>query len=263
MKQLYGAVRLALVVCLLLAVAATILAAGLVPVHIQGVSLAAWAVTGIARLVLPLFRIRITSPAAERLQSHRGLVFPNHVSALDSAVLFYFGPKRFLGAAEIERRPVIGWMARKMGTVFVSRQDKQSRQAARGQIAAAFKATDRPPIVLFPEGRLGPGDGIFPFRRGGFEIAMEHGIPYLTCALRYDPVEVALWRAVREREGLWSSLWRLAQYTGVMRVEVIPLSAVQPKPDDNAQELADAARQEIADALRLPLLDPADVGARP
>ncbi len=201
------------------------------------------------RLILPLFGIRVSSPSPELLRSHRGLIFPNHVSALDIPALFFFGPKRFLGAAEIEPRLLIGWMARRLGTVFVSRQDRQSRKLARVQVANAHRTADRPPIVLFPEGRLGPGDGIFPFRRGGFEIAMEHGIPYLTVALRYDPVDVALWRAAREREEMWGSLWRLAQHTGTVHVEVIPLSIVHPKPDDDAQALAGAARREIADAL--------------
>ncbi len=263
MKQLYGAVRLALAVCSILVAAAAILIAGLIPVRLHGAPLAAWAVSTVARLILPLFGIRVTSPAANLIRSHRGLIFPNHVSALDIPVLFFFGPKRFLGAAEIEPRLLIGWMARRLGTVFVSRQDRQSRKLARVQVANAHRTADRPPIVLFPEGRLGPGDGIFPFRRGGFEIAMEHGIPYLTLALRYDPVDVALWRAAREREEMWGSLWRLAQYPGAVHVEVIPLSVVHPKPDDDAQALAEAARREIADALNLPFLEPADIGARP
>jgi len=263
MKQLYGAVRLSLAVCVLLIAAITLLIAGLIPMQVQGASLAAWAVSLLARSILPLFRIRITCPAPERIRSHRGLIFPNHVSALDPPVLLSFGPKRFLGAAEIAPRPVIGWIAAKLGTIFVSRQDKQSRLAARQQVADAYRAADRPPIVLFPEGRLGPGDGVFPFRRGGFEIAQDHGIPYLTCALRYDPVDIALWRAARQREEMWGNLWRIAQYTGVVRVDVIPLSYVEPRPGDSPQELADTARQEIADALAVPFLTPADVGARP
>ena len=263
MKQLYGAVRLSLAVVALLLAAVTLLITGFIPIQIQGVSLAAWAVSAIARALLPLFRIRITCPAPDQIRSHRGLIFPNHVSALDPPVLLSFGPKRFLGAAEIEPRPVIGWIAAKLGTIFVSRQNKQSRQAARRQVADAYRAADRPPIVLFPEGRLGPGDGVFPFRRGSFEIALDHSIPYLTCALRYDPVDIALWRAARQREEMWGNLWRIAQYTGVVRVDVIPLSYVEPQPGDNPQELADAARQEIAGALGLPFLTPAEVGARP
>jgi len=62
---------------------------------------------------------------------------------------------------------------------------------------------------------------------------------------------------------MWGNLWRIAQYTGVVRVDVIPLSYVEPRPGDSPQELADTARQEIADALAVPFLTPADVGARP
>ncbi len=263
MKQVFGAIRLAFLFVFILAAAALVLLASLLPLRIRGCSPAAWAVTGVVRLVLPLYRVRVRSQAAQRLRDHRGLLFPNHASALDIAALLYYGPQRFLGAAEIESRFLIGWIAGRVGTVFVSRQDKNSRKLARTQVAAAYQAADRPPIVLFPEGRLGPGDGIFPFRRGGFEIAVENSIPYLTCALRYEPLEVALWRVAREGEGMWGSLWRIAQYTGMMHVEVIPLSAVQPQPGDDAAALADAARQEVADALGLPLVEapPARVAA--
>ena len=125
--------------------------------------------------------------------------------------------------------------------------------AARQQVAEALEERTIPPVVLFPEGRLGPGNTLFPFRHGAFGIAVEGEIPYLPCAIRYSPLDVALWRAAERGEGMWTSLWRMVQYVGWIDAEVIPLEVVYPSSGASSKQLAAEARQGIAEALGLPL----------
>jgi 1-acyl-sn-glycerol-3-phosphate acyltransferase len=253
MTKIIGVVRLGLAVMIILLATVAALATSLIPGQIRGIPLAAWSVYAVVHLLCFVFRIRVTSTDTERLRTHAGLVFPNHTSALDVLALYHCAPMRFLAAHDVEDRPLIGWMARKLGTVFVRRDSPRSRLAARQQVAAALEERRIPPVVLFPEGRLGPGYTLFPFRHGAFGIAVEGEIPYLPCAIRYTPLDVVLWRAADEGEGMWTSIWRMVQYTGRVDAELIPLEVVHPTRGDNAKELAAEARQGIADALGLPL----------
>ena len=82
-----------------------------------------------AFLRLNAIRFRIDEPeAVQRLQ---GFAFFNHVSYLDVPAVLALLPVRFLATAGVRRLPLIGWMARAVGTVFVQRGNGASREAAR------------------------------------------------------------------------------------------------------------------------------------
>jgi 1-acyl-sn-glycerol-3-phosphate acyltransferase len=253
MRKIYGGIRLGLAIFVIVLAALSVAVTSLVPIKIRGIPLTSWSVFAVMHLLCFIFRIRVHCTDMARIRSHGGLVFPNHVSALDIVVLYYCLPMRFLAAHDVADRPFIGFTAKQIGSMFVERGSPRSRVAASKQIAQALKENDRPPVALFPEGRLGPGDTLFPFRHGAFRIAIEGGFPYMPCALRYQPLELVLWRAAAEGEGMWSSIWRMVQYTGHVDVDVIPLDVVHPRPDDSAKTLADRARHDIANALGLPL----------
>lgn len=266
MKKIYGGFRLGMAVLMILLAVIGVTITRLFPFRYRGVPLTTWSVFVVIRLICFSFRIKVRCSDAKLMRSYGGLIFPNHLSVLDILVLYYCTPVRFLAAHDVGERPGIGWIARSVGTVFVNRDSPRSRVAARDQVADALNASDVPPIVLFPEGRLGPGDTLFPFRHGAFGIAIQGGFPFMPCAIRYDPLELVVWRAAAEGEGMWSSIWRMAQYTGRVDVDVMPLEVVQPGPDDNSRELARKTRRDMADALGLPLDEEAVVartGLRP
>src|SRR5690606_31440949 len=136
-----------------------------------------------------------------------------------------------------------------------------SRKAARRAVLAAWQASPFPPLVIFPEGRLGPGNRLLPFRYGAFEIAAEQGIPFVPCALRYRPLEVAVWHG-GQGEPLWAAAWRLASSPRPVTVEVLPLAVVTPGPQDDAATLAATTRAALAEALGVDLdLEPLTASA--
>lgn len=255
MRKVFGAFRLALTIAIILLAFLAVLLTSLVPIRVRGIPLTYLSVHYATRLLCFAFRIHVECTDKALLQSHRGLVFPNHQSALDVIVLYATAPMRFLAAEDNQHRFLVGRITRSVGTVFVQRDSPRSRLEARTKVLAALKENPFPPIVLFPEGRLGPGDTLFPFRHGAFGIAIEGNTPYLPVAIEYNPLEVVLWRAAADKEGMWSSVWRMVQYTGSIEVRLIPLGVVQPKQDDSAKELASIAREDVARTLGLPLYD--------
>ena len=229
-----------------------VLVGSLAPIRVRRVRLANWLVIGIAHILCRIFRVRVICEDVARLRYHKGFVFPNHQSLLDPLVLLSITPLRFLSAIEVRSYPFIGWLTQSIGTVFVARQDRNSRQQARSDILSALARDPHPPIVLFPEGRLGPGHQLYPFRYGAFATAASKGIPYLLCGVRYRPLDVAVWHG-GQGESLWQALWRLARFAGSIQAEVIPLTAQQPDPQDDPAQLALFAQGLMAAALAIPV----------
>ncbi len=248
MSQGRAVVRLMLLALVVVFGAAAMLIAVLLPVRIGGVTPPLWLGRGLASLLCAVLGVQVRCAEPERLRAMRGLVFPNHSSLLDAPALLVVMPARFLAAAEVQDYPLIGALIRAMGTVFVARGDRSSRRQARNAILNALQAAPFPPLVLFPEGRLGPGDRLFPFRHGAFEIAVEQGIPFVPCALRYRPRDVAVWHGGRG-EPLGAAVWKLACSPQPVIVEVLPMAVVTPRPEDDPALLADAARTAVAEAL--------------
>ena len=231
--------------------AGVILLGGLAPLRVRGVRLAGWIVLGVSHLVCRIFQVRVVCNEPAALRHHMGFVFPNHLSLLDPLVLLSLWPMRFVAAVEVMNYPVLGWMTKSIGTVFVARENRDARNKARGEIVAAMEQDPQPPIVLFPEGRLGPGHRLYPFRYGAFAVAVSKGISYIPCGLRYRPLDVVIWHG-GQGEKLLNALWRLARNPGPVLAEVIPLAPVFPQPHDDPAQLAMKALADIAAALALP-----------
>jgi 1-acyl-sn-glycerol-3-phosphate acyltransferase len=217
-----------------------VLVAALAPVRIGGARPAQWLTVGIARVFLAIFGVRLDAPPARAIRGHRGLVFFNHLSYLDAPLLFARGPVRFLAAEGVRSIPFIGQIGRAVDTFFVDRGDRESRIASRSRIHDALTAHPTPPVTLAPEGQIGPGVGVLPFRRGAFEIAVETGLPILPLLITYQPFDAVAWQ---QEELLLLALWRLGARRGGVVATITPLALIQPgQASSDAEEEAEAAR---------------------
>ncbi|MCA9937577.1 MAG: 1-acyl-sn-glycerol-3-phosphate acyltransferase [Anaerolineales bacterium] len=222
-----------------------ILLTGWIPVRVRRIRFAAWNMRWMARAFLRIFDVRLEPPPPETFTEHEGFIFPNHLSYVDIVLLVSIMPMRFLAKESVRTWPFIGWMARAVGTVFVNRGDKASRHQAREQLAHVERY---PPIVVFPEGRIGPGGVLLPFRHGAFEIAAQNSTPFLPCAIIYDREALVQWGD----ETLWAAVWRLAGRSGPVQARLMPLPVVHPTPEANTQQLALQTHEAIARALAYP-----------
>jgi 1-acyl-sn-glycerol-3-phosphate acyltransferase len=245
-----GVLRMAAVTGVAICGLLPVFLASLIPFTIRGARASLWVVVYLARVFNLIFNVHVHCLGKQPMCNHSGFVFVNHMSYLEALALISLTPVRFLAAAEVRVRPVSGWMAAQIGTIFAQREDKGSRAVARKTIEHVMKRSHYPPLVVFPEGRLGRGDRVLPFSYGAFEIAVQNSVPYLVCALQYNLPDVAIWHGPRG-ERLASALWRLAKSRGKVYVDIMPLYLVTPSPDDDARQLARAARRSIAVELGL------------
>lgn len=97
----------------------------------------------------------------------RGAVVSNHVSWLDIIVQNAGHRVAFVSKAEVARWPVIGWLARLTGTVFIrrDRRDAVQQQALLGRELAAGRR-----LLLFPEGTSSDGQRVLPFKSTLFGV---------------------------------------------------------------------------------------------
>jgi 1-acyl-sn-glycerol-3-phosphate acyltransferase len=244
MNSIRGTVRLAITGMLLSAGALAILLTAWIPVTIRRYRPAFWFLQTTACSILAVLGVTVACPEAERLRQLRGFVFPNHVSYLDILVLLAVAPVRFLAKAEVQRIPVIGIMARAIGCVFVNREDSASRGKARQKLAHIDRF---PAVVLFPEGKRGPGDVLLPFRYGAFEIVVQGTAAFLPCAITYDRLDIALWP---RDETLLKAIWRLSRRSGRIEAYVYPLDAVTPDKDADPIQLSQQIHGQMTAVLQ-------------
>ena len=239
-------VRIALGTSVMLLGLVVILLLAPFPVRVDGVRLAAWPQTAMAWLLLFFLGVRVTAPDAARIRRHRGVVVANHLSFLDIPLLLRAVPLRFLSTIGVKTYPVIGWIARAVGTLFVDRTSAVSRGRAMQQMERALAAEPYPALAVFAEGGIGPGDRVQAFRTGAFRLAADTGLGVLPVALRYSRPEVALWK----EEPPARVLWRVATRLRPIRATILPLE-VEAIPDD-VEAWAEAAQEAVAEAVRLP-----------
>lgn len=247
-----GLLRIFAITGVLVSGIVTAFLAWLVPVRWRGAHLHHWATRQMCRNLTRVLNLRLHVTDRQRLQSHQGLLFANHLSYLDIVVIAAVVPARFLSTAEVLQVPLIGWVATAIDTVFVYRGSRDSRRAVRKLIAESVQRDGFPPFVIFPEGRFGSPTALQPFRHGAFDVAREHGIAYLPLAISYAPAAIPLWRGKRI-EPFRRALWRLISFREPIDVTIQPLPVRQPSPTDQAAALAEDARREIGRALELPL----------
>lgn len=248
MVQLLGIVRIILLLFVLVFGTGMVLLSALIPVRIRGIKAASWVCRLLALAFNLVCNVRISCPERTKLYDHRGFIFPNHLSYLEPVVLFALIPGRFLAAIEVKSQLFIGWIAQAVDTVFVTREQRASRTQARADVKAAFRANDFPPVFIFPEGRLGPGDQLNPLRYGAFETAKNCDAPFMPCAIRYSHNDIAIWYG-GAGETLLGAFWRLAKFPGPLHIDVILLEPIHPQEEDSIAELSQRTHDLISNTL--------------
>jgi 1-acyl-sn-glycerol-3-phosphate acyltransferase len=139
-----------------------------------------------ARNWLRLSGVRVRVRGLENLDPRRSYVFiANHRSFLDTAMLFYHLRRRIgiLAKKELLKVPILGYG---MGFVNIMAIDRTNRESA---FRTTKDATDRLragiSFGVFAEGtRARPGE-LLPFKKGGFYMAVEAGVPVVPVVMKY------------------------------------------------------------------------------
>lgn len=98
------------------------------------------------------------------------LMVANHISWKDILVLHSLYHTRFVAKREIEKWPLVGWISRKMGTLFINRSSVADVRQLTSRIADRLTQGEK--VTLFPEGTTTDGSHIKSFYPGLFQAAI-------------------------------------------------------------------------------------------
>ncbi|UXY17105.1 1-acyl-sn-glycerol-3-phosphate acyltransferase [Chitiniphilus purpureus] len=134
----------------------------------------------------------------------RYILIANHPSAFEDIGIPALFPVTSLAKAEVRRWWLVGRIAAAAGTLFVTRENKDSRQAAQGALIAAVHAGHN--VALYPEGGCKGRRLWEKFLYGAFTVSLETGIPIVPVFLHYEAQEAFEWA---DGETLLQKMWHI------------------------------------------------------
>ncbi|MCK9398244.1 MAG: 1-acyl-sn-glycerol-3-phosphate acyltransferase [Methylobacter sp.] len=120
------------------------------------------------------------------LPEHRAILVSNHISWLDIIVIGQYLPACFVAKSDIASWPVIGYLARQGGTIFIRRGDKQQIRTTAEKMAWLLKQNSH--IIAFPEGTTTKGDEVLNFHSSLFQPALLTRSAIQPVALQYQGI---------------------------------------------------------------------------
>jgi 1-acyl-sn-glycerol-3-phosphate acyltransferase len=220
-----------------------LLFAGVAPIHILTRALLGRSPWPRRFLAAAGWIIGLHARVAGRRPGRHTLIVANHTSWLDIIVL-----GGSLGSAFVSKddlgHPLVHWLADQNGTVYVKRSH---RKGAKDQAIALARALERRhAVAVFPEGTVGPGSHLLPFRSTLLEAAN-----FAARDVQVRPVAIDYGAAHEEiawfQESGLNNVKRVLARAGTLPVTVHVLA-----PLDRAlgrKALAQEARQAIGDRL--------------
>ena len=131
-------------------------------------------------LVLAGIRIRVHG----RLSSHRPLlVISNHISIFEIATFPVALGGSFIAKKEMEHWPLVGWVSRKFGVVFVDRRPSHAVEAL-AQVRDTLNSVSYP-VFLFPEGTTTNGAYVKPFKSTLFNFVENSDVVVQPLVMNY------------------------------------------------------------------------------
>jgi 1-acyl-sn-glycerol-3-phosphate acyltransferase len=136
-----------------------------------------WWVRGILRI------LNVRLEVDGDISTETTLFAANHVSWLDIPCLRAVLDAEFVAKQEVARWPVIGRMARRAGTLFLHRGERDASFAAANAMGRALGAGRS--VVIFPEGTTGDGRRLGHFHARLYQAAIRARRPVQAVAVTY------------------------------------------------------------------------------
>lgn len=124
--------------------------------------------------------VKIVNP---ELLSPRSLIVANHVSWLDIFLIYSVVSGHFIAKADMAHWPMVGWLSRKTGTLFLERSSARNLKSTLETLVRNLQARER--CIFFPEGTTGRQGNMLPFHPNLFEGAINAELPVQPFALKY------------------------------------------------------------------------------
>ncbi|MFA5589737.1 MAG: lysophospholipid acyltransferase family protein [Lysobacteraceae bacterium] len=174
------------------------------------------------------------------------LLVANHVSWIDIELVHSQRVVGFVAKAEIDRWPLIGWLASRAGTIYHTRGSNASLNGVLEMMVGRLDSGQA--VGVFPEGGTTGGDEVRTFHARIFQCAFEAQVPVQPVALRYGEGGNAQTTVAFARgENFLQNFLRLLGEPGRV-AEVHFLPPVMPG-EEGRRRLAEQARERIIGAM--------------
>ena len=206
-----------------------------------------WHIRRWSKLLMRALNIQIRTNSSIAPPEGAALLLCNHISWLDIFVLHTWQPSRFVAKAEVNHWPLIGWICRHTGTLFISRQRRHDTGRMRQQMVHGLQRGHV--LSVFPEGTTSDGSAILPFNPSLLQAALDVQTPVYTLTLRYydangdfttEPAYIGdmnLLQSLRQ-------VWRMR----ALQAHIDIATPILEWPGDR-RELADACREKMVATL--------------
>lgn len=207
--------------------------------HIQG-----W-----SKRLLRIMGLRIKIHGQATAQEGVGHIYlANHVSWLDIYALFQIAHLRFVAKSEVASWPVIGWLSRKTGTLFIERAKSRDAYRTKNTIQNCLQSGEH--IAIFPEGTTSNGQQVKAFRAPLLQAAIDGGTWIQPVLLRYTDENGQLNQvaAYVDDMSLGESIWQIISCKS-LNLDLYHLPAIKTQGmgrRELAQELEEAFRIRLA-----------------
>jgi 1-acyl-sn-glycerol-3-phosphate acyltransferase len=152
-----------------------------------------------------------------------GLLVANHISWLDIYAINAVAPTTFLSKDDVLHWPVIGWLAKRVGTLFLERGSRTAALRAKEHLVAELRAGRL--VGVFPEGTTGFGDHVMPFHAALFQSAIDAEVGVMPALIRYTDGHglPSLAAAYVGETSLWECVRSIVTASGlIVRVDFLP-----------------------------------------
>jgi 1-acyl-sn-glycerol-3-phosphate acyltransferase len=145
-----------------------------------------WAGKQFLRIAPKILGVHIEITGTDKIEKHRSYIFmSNHLSFLDGPLLFMTIPQpiRVILKKEVFKIPVIGLGMRQVDFVPVDRKGIKGGKKSIDRAAQLIKEKGYS-FLIFPEGTRSLDGQLQTFRRGGFFLALNSGVPIVPISIQ-------------------------------------------------------------------------------
>jgi 1-acyl-sn-glycerol-3-phosphate acyltransferase len=131
-----------------------------------------------ARIALWFFRIKVEGRGKENVDAEKAYVFmSNHISHADAPALALViaHPLHWVFKKELARIPVFGWVLLACGQVMVDRGSPERSKASLEEAISGLSGSNS--VMIYPEGTRSRDGNLQRFKKGGFWMALQVGLP--------------------------------------------------------------------------------------
>lgn len=172
----------------------------------------------------------------------------NHISWLDVWVINSIQPVRFVAKSDVRAWPVIGWLSKKTGVIFIERERRRDTARVSGLSAQVLLGGEC--LCVFPEGTTTEGEHMLPFRSSLLQAAVDTQSAVWPVAVRYALADGRPNKAVAYagETTLWQSIQAMVAQHGIS-AELMFLPHIPAQQD--RRQMAQLAEHAVRSKLNL------------